>query len=445
MKCFTPLLHRWRTELAIVMVVAVCAEPAPVLFAAIIGTNEPAQPVTLERIGGLSFWKRARWKRYLRRSEKQMQADKNYIRAELVQHGITEATNAPSARVFRGIPLRRAADWYSSPQARHIADVVVSFQTPAGGWSKRLDMTSRVRSPGELFTSDNNSRFLTRSDNDMPEDTHWSYVGTFDNNATTTQLRYLAKVITALPADQSEKYRTAFLHGLDYIFASQYPNGGWPQVWPLQGGYHDAITYNDGAMAHILELLQTVADGQNEFAFVPKKERRHATESVKHGIQCVLDTQIIANGRRTVWCQQHDALTLQPTAARNYEMPCEASAESAEIMTFLMNQPHPSKQIVVAIDSAAAWFEKTRIMGFAFRFNGPAGRQLVAEPGYGPIWARYYQIGTDRPIFGDRDKTIHDRVDEISAERRRGYAWYGNSAEAALEQYKAWRKEHSEK
>jgi PelA/Pel-15E family pectate lyase len=34
-----------------------------------------------------------------------------------------------------------------------------------------------------------------------------------------------------------------------YLLAAQFPNGGWPQVWPLEGGYHDAVTFNDNAVS----------------------------------------------------------------------------------------------------------------------------------------------------------------------------------------------------
>ena len=63
-------------------------------------------------------------------------------------------------------------------------------------------------------------------------------------------------------------------------------------------------------------------------------------------------------------------------------------------------------------------------------------------PGNGPIWARYYDLNTDRPIFGDRDKTIHDDVNEISAERRNGYSWFGDGPKRALERYAEWAKTH---
>ena len=193
---------------------------------------------------------------------------------------------------------------------------------------------------------------------------------------------------------------------------------------------------------NVLSLLRDVSDGTNELAFVPAKTRALAGASVKRGVECILATQIVVDGRRTVWCQQHDPLTLQPTSARNYEMPSQAGGESAGIMMFLMQLPNPSPQVVTAVHAAAAWFEKTKISDVAYKNVGDDGRRLVPDPGNGPLWARYYQIGTDRPIFGDRDKSIHDDVNEISKERRIGYRWYGDMAKAALQQYAVWSKTH---
>jgi len=408
--------------------------------AAIIGTNTPSFPLTRERIQMLPPAQRPAWEKYLQKSERQRQADKDFFAAEMKAAGVTVTTNAPFAKNFGKVPLNAADDWYAGDEAKHIADVIVSFQTPAGGWSKHVNLAGHVRAPGERFTSDEASRFLTNGDLDMPHEMNWNYVGTFDNDATTTQLQFLAKVIDALPADASVKYRTSFMSGLNYIFAAQYPNGGWPQVWPLEGGYHDAITYNDDAMIHILEFLNDIANGTNEYAFTSQKTRDTAAASVQRGIQCVLASQINVNGHRTVWCQQHDAVTLQPTSARNYEMPCACAAESADLTLFLMRIPKPSQEIVTAVDAAMAWFQKTAIYGYAFKFTSLEGRQLISTPGAGPIWSRYYDIQTDRPIFGDRDKTIHDEVRDLSAERRKGYSWYGNNPKRVLEHYNLWSK-----
>ena len=51
-------------------------------------------------------------------------------------------------------------------------------------------------------------------------------------------------------------------------------------------------------------------------------------------------------------------------------------------------------------------------------------------------------MSTGQPVFGDRDKTIHDDVRELSPERRNGYAWYSAGPQQALDAYAAWSKSH---
>ena len=406
------------------------------LPAAVIGTNTPAAPLTVERVAA-----RPAWKAYLENSIRQQQADQDFLQAEMKSNKLATASEPPTSASPKGTPLGRPAGWYASDEARRIADCVVSFQTPAGGWSKHTDFAHHVRAPGELFAGNNNSRFIIANDFDRPAGVHWSYVGTFDNGATTTELRFLAKVISA-NGTNSAAWRKAFARGLDYIFAAQFPNGGWPQVWPLQGGYHDAVTFNDDAMLDVIELLRAVAGGKKDFTFVPPDLRAQSAASAQRGVDCILAAQIKVDGRRTVWCQQHDAITLQPVSARNYEMPSESSSESGSIALFLMQLPNPDSNVVAAVNAAAAWFEKTKIMDKAFRVVGSESRKLVDVPGSGPIWARYYEIGTDKPIFGDRDQTIHDDVNEISRERRKGYGWFKDTGKRVLQHYAEWAKAH---
>jgi PelA/Pel-15E family pectate lyase len=182
---------------------------------------------------------------------------------------------------------------------------------------------------------------------------------------------------------------------------------------------------------------------------LPPTVRRRAAAAAARGMNCLLKFQIEENGARTVWAQQYDALTLAPTSARNYEMASLASGESVTIVEYLMSLPQPTPAEVAGAHAAAAWFTKTEIFGFRYGsgdFRGdrtnPDGRRLVAVAGAGPIWSRYYQIGTDKPIFGDRDKTIHDDVNEISRERRNGYSWYNAAGVAMLSDYKTWAQSH---
>jgi PelA/Pel-15E family pectate lyase len=414
------------------------------LHSAVIGTSKPAESITAERIAALPKKERAAWMAYLERSQKQMQADRAALTAERTP-GAPEPPMPKEGFSARTMPLNRDAAWYGTDEARHVADVIVSFQTPAGGWSKNLDMSGAARARGQSYTPNNLSRFPSTDDFDTPKDPHWNYVGTLDNDATNTELHFLALVSGATPGPAGDVYRTSILRGIRYLLAAQFPNGGWPQVWPLEGGYHDAITFNDNAVTESAETLTTVAEGAGDYAFVPADLRKQARAAADHALQCILATQVMVNGHRTVWAQQHDALTLAPVAGRNYEPAALSASESADVLLYLMKLPNPSPAVVASIDAGIAWLKSAAIYGQEFTGGRgtPGGRHLEAKPGAGPIWARYYSIATGKPVFGDRDKTIHDDISELSLERRNGYAWYSAGPQQALDGYSTWRKSHS--
>src|SRR5262249_24447991 len=118
------------------------------LSGAIIGTNPPALPLTLERIATLPAERQSAWKAFFKEHGRQWRADQEFFRKELRQQQIKDATTPPEAHGVRGITLDKAADWYGQTQALRIADILLSFQTPAGGWSKNIDMTKQARAPG---------------------------------------------------------------------------------------------------------------------------------------------------------------------------------------------------------------------------------------------------------------------------------------------------------
>jgi PelA/Pel-15E family pectate lyase len=177
--------------------------------------------------------------------------------------------------------------------------------------------------------------------------------------------------------------------------------------------------------------------------------KKRAGPAADRGIECLLKLQITENGVKTAWAQQYDALTLEPTSARNYEMASLTSDESFPIVEFFMGLPDPTPAEVATVHPACAWFQKVEIMGYRYGSGNfmadrasPGGRKLAAVEGAGPIWSRYYQIGTDKPIFGDRDKTIHDDVNDLSLERRNGYSWFNTEGVSVLSEYKSWAQAH---
>lgn len=398
--------------------------------AAVIGTITPTEGISQKRVAALPAEQRAAWSEYLARSQMQHRADMEALAAERKGLAVIPPSPAEQGR-DRSMPLDRAPDWYVSAEARHVADVIVSFQTPAGGWGKNQGRSGALRQRGQFFVAG--------------DERGWDFVGTIDNSATTTELRFLALVATALPGADGDRYRQSFERGLRYLLAAQFPNGGWPQVWPLQGGYHDAVTFNDDAVARVVALMQAVAMNEGgAYGFVAPGLREDAAGSVKRALDCILAAQLKVDGRRTIWGAQHDALTLAPVAARNFEPASLSSAESAGLLLFLMRLPDPSPEVVAAVHDGVAWLKRAARSDQAWTETA-GGRRLVEKPGAPPLWSRFYAVGpadSARPLFGDRDKTIHDDVSELSAERRNGYAWYVTSPQKAIKAWERWSKAH---
>jgi PelA/Pel-15E family pectate lyase len=56
------------------------------------------------------------------------------------------------------------------------------------------------------------------------------------------------------------------------------------------------------------------------------------------------------------------------------------------------------------------------------------------------LWARFYEIGTNRPIYSDRDGVAKRNLADIGYERRNGYAWLGAWPRQLLEKdFPAWK------
>ena len=320
--------------------------------------------------------------------------------------------------------LKRDAAWYGSEDARRIAENVLLYQRDTGGWPKNIDMAGVL--------SDGAKAALLKQKGEIDS--------TIDNGATYTQLKYLARVYAARADD---RYKQAFINGLEYLLKAQYANGGWPQFYPLHHGYYTHITYNDDAMVGVLELLRDIAKKKSTYAFIDEALRVRASGAVERGIECILKTQVIVDGKLTVWCAQHDEVTFKPAAARAFEPVSLSGLESVGIVRFLMKIEHPNQRVTEAVESAVAWFEKTKIKGFRWQETATGNgfdRKLIRDANSGPLWARFYEIGTNRPIFAGRDSIIHYDVSQIEVERRNGYRWYTGEPEKLLQvDYPAWR------
>ncbi len=315
------------------------------------------------------------------------------------------------ARVWQQL-LVRDKSWYQTREARYIAENVLCYQRASGGWPKNIDYTKKI------------SRVEKRQLSEYPEEP----AATIDNGATFSELYFLARMYQ-VTFDQ--RYALAFLRGVDYLLAAQYENGGWPQFYPLRPGYYSHITFNDDAMIGVLRLFRDIDQQNAEFAFVDLDRRQKIKVALNKGIACILATQVRVDGRLTAWCAQYDETSLEPARARVYEHPSLSSEETVGIVRFLMEMEPPTPAIIAAVQAAVKWLQAVKIEGLSIvekpEPNSPTGfdKIVVKNANAPPIWARFYEIGTNRPFFSDRDGKKYYDLNEISIERRNRYGWLG--------------------
>ena len=333
------------------------------------------------------------------------------------------AQKQPWTKVAESYP----AAFFVTDEARRVAQNVLDFQLSSGGWPKNVQMDDPL--------TDAERMAIKAQRNDILR-------GTIDNGATRTEIRFLARMYRATG---EKAYLDGLVRGIEFLLYLQYPNGGWPQFDPKKGGYWSQITYNDGAMVGAMETLRNVFLGESPFDFVlPEELKLRCRTSFDKGVDCILKTQIVQNGKKTVWCQQHDKDTLAPCMGRSFELPALCTAESAGIVQLLMKLPR-TPEIVEAVEGACAWWPKVAVKGYAVErgWVRPDGtrtnRLLLVDPETNPpMWARYYTIEDNRPFWGTRASERRFTFEEMLQGDNMSYQWWNRSGEKIARAYEKW-------
>ena len=324
---------------------------------------------------------------------------------------------------------------YKPAQIKEIADNILLYQRDNGGWPKNYDMLA----------------ILTKEQKDSVIKAKSILHTTFDNSTTYSQIEYLAK---AYKVTKVKKYKDGCLRGIDYTLSAQYANGGWPQFFPLESKYTRHITFNDNAFTGIMKMLKDITGNRPEYSFVDSIRREKTRIAFEKGLDCILKCQIYDNGRLTSWCQQHSEIDFRPAKGRAYELPSICNDEGANVVLLLMSIDNPSKEIINSVQNAVKWFEDSKIFGIRVQeVNAPeikyplrvskTDRRAVNDPLAPPIWARFYELGTHKPLFADRRGEPLYSLAEVDRERRSGYTYYTYKPQKVLDKYPAWQEKWS--
>ena len=258
-------------------------------------------------------------------------------------------------------------------------------------------------------------------------------LGTIDNNATIQEMRLLAvRYKETTNSNYKSAFKSSFNKALNFILTMQRSTGGLPQVWPKRGNYSDHVTLNDNAMVRAMVTMMDIANSTSPFDsdIIDDATRNKMGGALDKAIDFLLKSQIVNDGKLTVWCAQHDTNSYAPVGARAYELPSKSGSESAGAVWFLMNWPDQTPEIQNAIKGAIAWYKKTRVTGLYFNKRDGKFEQRDGNV----LWYRFYEVDSDEYFFCDRDGASTKTQDftKISEERRTGYQWAGDYGTALL-------------
>jgi hypothetical protein len=298
--------------------------------------------------------------------------------------------------------------------AEAAASALARGQLESGGWDYLID-----------FDPERSRRWYRRQDRgEVPEAEAAARRNstTYDDDNTQSAVRFLLAFVEAakeLPQAQIGEIREALDYGLHKMLEAQYPNGAWPQRYdgkprdpakfPIQPAripndyprvhpkqpYAQHYTFNDDTQRDCIHTLLEAwrRTGRTEYL-----------DAAKRGGDFILLAQLPAP--QSAWAQQYNA-SMEPAWARAFEPPSVCTAESVGVIRTLIELylETGEEKFLAPIPAAIAWFKASEI-----------------QPN---TWARFYELHTNKPIYGDRDGKIYYRLEEISEERRKGYSWLG--------------------
>lgn len=236
------------------------------------------------------------------------------------------------------------------------------------------------------------------------------------NGATTSELKYLAKYITANKPEDS-KYQDAFVKGIKYLLTTQHDNGGWSMNPGSGSGFNANIEVGNKAMTEVITLLSDIAILNNQdYVFARKAMNVDEIKSaVEKGNDFIVKSQISNNNKKSGWATQYDK-SGNVTMGHTYERESVSSYTTKDVIDYLMTIHNPSQDIKDAVESAYSWLKDVKIADKEQKVVKDTsmnnGFDVYLVDGSGTWTSNYvYDKATDsyRPLYSDVDPTRADQ------------------------------------
>ncbi|MEJ6979649.1 pectate lyase [Pedobacter sp. P351] len=270
---------------------------------------------------------------------------------------------------------RATGNDYFYEAAGKAASALIKGQSTEGGWNYMIDFAGQESLKNWYNTIGKNGWRLE-------EFQHYYGNDTYDDDVTSDAARFLLKMYMQ---KKEIRYKEALDKAINFILKSQYPNGGWPQRYPLKSDFNKAgfpdyssfYTFNDSVIWENINFLIQCFQVLHEERFLGP---------IRRG----MDFYLLSQQPNGAWGQQYN-MKMEPASARTYEPAALLPGATAENCSILLRfyQYTGDRKYLARIPDAISWLEKVKL---------PASMTLGGRYTH-PL---YVELKTDKPLFVHR-------------------------------------------
>ncbi|MBL7968880.1 MAG: hypothetical protein JNK09_17890 [Prolixibacteraceae bacterium] len=291
---------------------------------------------------------------------------------------------------------RATGNEYYYQSAEKAANAIIWGQSHEGGWNYMIDFAGD-RSLKEWYNT------IGKNGWRLEEFQHYYGNSTFDDDITSDAARFLLRMYLE---KLDPGYKPALDKAIGFILKSQYPNGGWPQRYPLKNDfskngnpdYTSFYTFNDDVIwENVHFLIQCyLALGEERFL-----------DPIHRG----MDFYLLSQDSCGAWAQQLN-LKMEAAGARTYEPAALLPSTTCENAFLLLKfyQYTGDRKFLVRVPQSIQWLEKTRLP--ASEVESDRTHPTFVEPGTNePIYVHRkgsnVKFGRYFPDHSDHDLLMH--------------------------------------